>query len=285
MTNSHEDRQRLAATLQTLRLDTGLSTPRLAKRLGWSQSKVSKTELGRTLPSPADVDAWARVTGASREVRDELVAIADRADYQATEIRRALAPGRRKVQEDIQHLEAAASVIRVFAPVLVVGLAQTRAYAEAVFRIGRRLDPPEQSHIEAVEARLSRQAVLNVDKRFYLLMGEAALRRRLVPPREMRTQLEQLLRLSKRANITLGVIPFDATESVHQYHGFAVIGDTDVDDESVVRVPTLTRSITVREPREVGDYVAHFEALRGAALEGDVLREFLREVIAGLPID
>ena len=283
MTDPVEDRRRLASALRDLRTDAGLSTTQLANQLGWSQSKVSKTELGRSLPQPGDVETWARATGAGAELRGELVEIASRAALQATEWRRELAPGRRRKQEEIQRLEAAASLIRVFAPDVVVGLAQTRPYAEAMFRLGRKVGPPEDLE-EVVQARLRRQAVLtDQSKRFELVMGEAALWRRLVAPSAMRAQLHRLFELSMSPNVALGVIPFDGDEQVHQYHGFAVLGDPDVDDEAIVLAETVTRGITVRAVTEVKEYIAHFDALRGAALEGDPLREFLEEVITQMP--
>src|SRR5919198_775110 len=138
-----EPRRRLAATLRALRTDAGLSTTQLAGRLGWSQSKVSKTERGRTVPPPASVQAWARETGASADVQAELMRIAGDAAHQVTEWRRELAPGRRRVQQDIQRIEAASSLIRVFSHDVIPGLAQTRSYAEAIFRLGRQVGPPD----------------------------------------------------------------------------------------------------------------------------------------------
>jgi transcriptional regulator with XRE-family HTH domain len=257
MTKPQDDRDRLATALQELRLDTGLSTAAFAKRLGWSQSKVSKTELGRTLPKPDDVVAWVRAADADPARLEELVAIADRVGYQATEVRRALAPGRRRVQEDIRRLEASASAIRVFAPTLIVGLAQTRAYADAVFRLGRRVGPPDESIEEVVQARLARQAVLK----------DKSLRRKAASP---------------ISNVSAGVVPFDADQHAHQYHGFAILGDPERDSDSMVLVPTFTRSIVIRSADEVADYVGHFEVLRSAAVEGERLRALLRGVMAGL---
>ena len=225
---------------------------------------------------------WAEAAGAEPSLRDELVALADQAGYQATEVRRALAPGRRKAQEEVQRLEAAASVTWVFAPVLVVGLAQTRAYADAVFRLGRLVGPVGESRAEVVQARLDRQAVLeDKTKRFHLLMGEAALRRQLVPADAMREQLNRLIDLSERDNITIGVIPFAAEEIAHQYHGFAVIGDPETED-ATASVVVLTRIIRIQAHDEIADYVAHFESLRSAALEGEPLRAFLRRLIDDL---
>ncbi|MGH4017204.1 MAG: Scr1 family TA system antitoxin-like transcriptional regulator [Pseudonocardiaceae bacterium] len=92
--------------------------------------------------------------------------------------RRELAPGRRRMQQDIQRFEAAASVVRVFSPDMVVGLAQTPAYAEAMFRLGRDVGLAED--IQAVvAARLARQSILDDErKKFTLVMGETAVRRR-----------------------------------------------------------------------------------------------------------
>lgn len=281
MTELSDERRRIAETLRNLRADAGLSTTQLAKRLGWSQSKVSKTERGVTLPPPSDVEAWAVATEASAELRAELIEIADQAATELIEWRRFLAPGRRRVQQDVQRLEEAASILRVFAPNVIVGLAQIPPYAEAIFRIG--WGGPAENPKDVVAARLARQAVLGDEsKRFELVMGEAALHRRLIPRITMCTQLERLVELSRQPNIYLGVIRFDADEQVHQYHGFAVLGDPDLDNEAIVAAETLTRALIVRRDSDVREYVAYFDALRGAATEGEELRVFLRELIADL---
>lgn len=279
MIGSEHDREQLAASLRALREDSGLSTTKFAALLGWSQSKVSKSERGVTAPGPDDVAAWARASSADTATTERLVELAERVSAELTEWRRALAPGRRRLQEEIHRLESAASVTRVFAPDVVVGLAQTRPYAEAMFRLGRPPVPPDEVP-ELVDARLARHAVLDdPSKSFVLLMSEMAVRRRLLAADDMRDQLQWLVGLSERPNADLGVIPFDAEERVHQYHGFAIIGDPAHDDGSLVLAETVTRSLTIRAPAEINDYIAHFDELRLAALEGDALRAFLQEVI------
>ena len=272
----------MAEALRDLRTDAGLSTTQLAKRLGWSQSKVSKTERGVTLPPPPDVEAWTVATEAPAELRAELLEIADRAATRFIEWRRFLAPGRRRVQQDVQRLEKASSVLRVFAPSVVVGLAQTHEYAKAVFRLGR--GGPAENLEDVVQSRLARQAVLaDNSKRFRLVMGEAALRRRLIPAAAMRAQLERLVELAQQPNIRLGVIRFDADERVHQYHGFAILGDPDLDNEAIVTAETLTRALIVRRDDDIRQYVEYFDKLRAAATEGKPFRAFLRELIDELP--
>jgi transcriptional regulator with XRE-family HTH domain len=282
MTEPADDRQRLAGALRDLRQAAGLSTTQLAERLGWSQSKVSKTELGRTRPAPVDVERWVTATGAGPDVQAELVRIAADAAEEATDWRRELAPGRRRKQEEIHQLETAASVIRVFSPDVIVGLAQTPAYAEAVFRLGRQAGPAESLQ-DVVDARLARQAVLaDETKRFELLIGETAARRMLVSAPAMSDQLKRLSEVGERANVALGLIPFDADERVHQYHGFAIIGDPVVDDAAIVLVETLTRALAIRNRAEIIAYVDHFAALRAGAVEGEELRALLAEIASEL---
>jgi len=267
---------RFAVLLRGMRRDAGLSTPKLAEKLGWSQSKVSKTELGRTLPSSADAAAWGRATNADPAACDELVELAERAGYQATEWRRELAPGRVRKQADIRRIEAKASVIRVFSPDVVVGLAQTRPYASAMFRLGRKTGVPAESLDDVIAMRMARQRLLsNAKKRFIFVMGETAFHRRLVSRAEMREQVRRLIDLSQEPNVTMGVIPFAADENVHQYHGFAILGELERDAEAIVLAETLTRELAVRSPTEMTEYIAHFSALQAEALEGDTLRSWL----------
>jgi hypothetical protein len=217
-------------------------------------------------------------------LRAELAELADRAFVEFTEFRRILAPGPRRVQQEIQRLEELASVIRVFNANVVVGLAQTHAYIEAMFKLGpgaltKNLDP-------AVAARLARQATLtDRRKRFEFVMGEAALRRRLIPAVAMRTQLERLIELSRQPNISLGVIQFRTDERVRQHHGYSVIGDPDLDNEAIVWTGTVTRTLRIRGEEEIRQYIEHFNALREAATGDKPLRAFLRELIAELPED
>lgn len=280
MTQADDERRRVAALLRTLRADAGLSTTQLANRLGWSQSKVSKTELGRTTPSPEDADAWAWATGASSATREEIRALAEQAATRLTVWRRELAPGRRRMQQDIQRFEAAASVVRVFSPDVVVGLAQTAAYATAMFRLGRDVGLVED--VEAVvAARLDRQSVLEDErKKFLFVMGETALWRRLVPAEQMNAQVQRLSTLAKRPNVDLAIIRFLGPEHTHQYHGFAMLGDPDTDDAAIVLTETLTRGLTIRRTDEVRQYVEHFNALRAGAVDGGELDRFLQEVSA-----
>jgi transcriptional regulator with XRE-family HTH domain len=285
MTGQHApqspQRHEIATALRGLREDANLSQPALAARLEWSQSRVSRIERGATLPTSGDVDQWAQHTDASPDTRRHLMTLAEQSRVELTEWRRELAPGRRRKQQEIARLEEGASVIRMFGADVVPGLAQTRAYARRMFLLGRPDVTDDPDDLDAVlDARMARQAVLDSGKHIKLLMSEVALRRQLVPGLVHREQIGRLVGLSTRQGVRVGVIPFAADEQVHQYHGYAILGDPDTDDGAVVLAETLTRGLTVRDPGEVALYVDHYERLDSTALHGDELQAFLLEVVA-----
>jgi transcriptional regulator with XRE-family HTH domain len=277
------ERHDLAVALRGLREDAGLSTPVLAGRLEWSQSRVSRIDRGVTLATPDDVDQWARETNADPDTRRRLMDLAERAQMQLTEWKRELAPGRRRKQQEMAEHEANASVIRLFGADVVPGLAQTRQYATRMFQLGRTDVTDEADDLDAVlDARLARQAVLDSGKRIELLMSEFALHRHLIPGSDQRDQINQLIKLSTKPNVHLGVIPFTTDEVVHQYHGYAIYGVPAVDASAIVLVETLTRGLTIRAADEINQYIEHYQRLDSTALHGDELRTFLQEVAEGV---
>jgi hypothetical protein len=68
------ERGRLAEALKALRVGAGLSGARLAEMLGWQQSKVSKIETRKQLPSEDYIAAWVCAGGATPEAASDLLA-------------------------------------------------------------------------------------------------------------------------------------------------------------------------------------------------------------------
>jgi transcriptional regulator with XRE-family HTH domain len=113
-------REQLAEALRKSRIDAGYeSHGALARRLNVSRPVVTKAENpAHPVPSDAILAAWAGATGAGLDV---LIDLAQRA--------RSGPPGWFAKWADI---EARASLIRWFEPLLVPGLIQTESYAKAV---------------------------------------------------------------------------------------------------------------------------------------------------------
>ena len=92
-TRAGQDRQGLARALHDLRKASGLSGDRLARRCGMSQSKVSRIETGRLLPSVVDVEQMLTALGVNDTTRNELVALAHVANSEYQDVRASVRRG------------------------------------------------------------------------------------------------------------------------------------------------------------------------------------------------
>ena len=170
-----EDRQDLAGALLRLRRASGLSGERLARRCGMSQSKISRIETGRLLPSVVDVEQMLTALGVDDATKHELLALARVANTEYQDVRLSVRRGLHHRQRELAALEQSATEIRHFLPALVTGLLQTPEYMRAA--ISTPVEPASGDVGRAVAAKLDRQAVLHdPGKRFSFLLTESALR-------------------------------------------------------------------------------------------------------------
>lgn len=269
--------RQLMAELKELRDSTGLSGQRFGDLMGWSQSKVSKIENGRTKPSASDVIAWTQATKASAQLTAELISLADAVNTEAKSwgVRQGTLPARTR---KIALAEAEMSHLRNFQPGVISGLLQTADYARRVITL---LDVASSRDITAaINARMQRQAVLyDQDKQFDFLLTEAALRWRPGPPALMLAQLDRLLSVATLPNVTMGVLPSDKEAVALHINGFTIF---DVPEDPFVHVETLTRESFYHDESEIAVYRETFERLHGAALLGGAAAGFIRHVMSGL---
>lgn len=277
-------RQRLASALRSLRLAAGLSTTELGARLEISQSRVSRLELGRRTPTEDVVDAWARATGASDDVRDELLALVEPVGVEAVEWRTALRRGLPRLQADIGELEASSGTVNTYSPLLIPGLAQTMSYAERVL-VARGYDRRADA-AEAIVKRMERQRILyEHGRRFGFVVGEGALRRRFGPPAAIREQLNRVVTVAALPTVTLAVLPLDADVDVWQSHGFNLFDDQAGGEPAAVNVELLTTGFMVTHPEDVEQYRAAFARLLDVSVTGDRVEEAVRAAEAALLSD
>jgi transcriptional regulator with XRE-family HTH domain len=274
---SHAHHQ-LIAELKRLRESMGLSGQRLGELLGWSQSKVSKIENGRTRPSVADVTAWARAANADADTTTALLSLADTVstDTRGWSARHGSLAARNL---EIGQAEAEIAHLQNFQPAVMPGLLQTAEYARRVITM---LDVSGQRDVAAaVNARMQRQAILyNQEKQFSFILTEGALRWRPGPPDLMLAQRDRLLSVSTLPNVTVGVLP-DDQEAVALYaNGFTIL---DVPDAPFVLVETLTQELQLHEEGDLQVYREAFARLREAALTGPAAAEFIQHVMPRKP--
>ena len=137
-----EQRRRLGELLLRLRESTGLNQTDFGSRAEMNQSKVSRLETGRQVPTLAEAHAWARAAGASEETAEQLRERVAAALAQSTnwidDVRRR---GPASMQRRIAQEERTASMVRSFVTRLVPGLLQTAEYTRRQATIAADFQP------------------------------------------------------------------------------------------------------------------------------------------------
>ncbi|MFG2018933.1 helix-turn-helix domain-containing protein [Actinomadura geliboluensis] len=277
------DLQRLGAELRRLRDHAGISGRKLARRIeGMSQSKVSRIEAGNAVPTPAQVDRWASITGASPSTRRGLVELAEHAQTEIQDYRTALR-GRSHRQGVVAEREEKARMVRTFHPSMVPGLLQTAQYALQVFGLSPVTEAREGAPAAAF-ARVDRQAVLfEPGRRFEFLLTEAALRWRPGPDgrRALPAQLDRIASLSTLGTVSIGIIPGGQEALTLASHAFVIYTGRQP-DETFVTIETIHSGLTVRSPEQIELYERTWAALRQMAVYTDEARHLLARLAVDL---
>ncbi|MFC0037425.1 helix-turn-helix domain-containing protein [Actinomadura rayongensis] len=272
------DRRQLAAALRDLRSASGLSGERLARRCHMSQSKISRIENGRTLPSITDVERILHALGADRDTGEELVRLARTANTEYQDVRASVRQGLHHRQRELAGLDADARRLSFFLPALISGLLQTPAYMKRAMDMA--VEPAQGDTARAIALKLERQAVLHdASKAFDFLLTEQAVRWRLCPPETMCEQIDRIIALSRLDNVRIGVVHPGRDVEVGPMNTFTVY------DDRLVTVEIFTGRVVLRDPKDIAYHrrlFAYFErhALWGddaRALLADFSREFMRE--------
>lgn len=262
------ERRALARYLRAIREDSGISGNQLASRLGWAQSKVSRIETGRQLPSEGDLHEWADELGQPAATLGRLLVMLDqaRSEYQSWKTGFAIAGGAAQKQGELRFLESRSHRIRSFQPLLVPGLLQTPAYAEELLHLpsgpGRFGASPDAIR-EMVEERMLRQRVLyDPAKEVTCLLLEAALTAGVCSAPTLLAQLGHLAALLAQDRLDVGIVPLAAPLPMSLFAGF------DLFDSDVAVVEGLTGEHQISEPEEIAVYRDCFEELSRVAARG-----------------
>jgi transcriptional regulator with XRE-family HTH domain len=201
--------RRLGAALRQLRDSAGLSSQQVGSRLGWSASKVSRLETGRTGAHESDIGRLLELYGPDERQRGELLALARDAeqtgwwaDYP-------------EIRDDVAAfiaLEDEADSAYYMEAQVIPGLLQTKEYARHVIQGWNVLATlPPQTIERHIEVRMRRQRVLDPPHslRISVVLDESALLRRIGDAGIMARQLDHLVNELARPNVTLQVLPLD----------------------------------------------------------------------------
>lgn len=282
MTNSsrmlepeHQGRARhdLASALKGLRVAAGLSGERLAVRCAMSQTKISRIETGKVLPSVIDVERILKALEVPEQVTAELLNLARAANVDYASWRAYARVGLWQKQAELRALERSASMVRMFLPAIPSGLLQTEEYARQTLTPtvpGR----PARDVERVLQARMERQSVLDdPSRRFVFLLTEQAVRwRRAAGNDVMARQVSHLADVAAKQRVELAVIPQSATVLASPLNIFVIY------DERLVTVELFSGEVVLRDPRDIDYHVNVFDYLMGHALTGDDASAFLLTV-------
>jgi transcriptional regulator with XRE-family HTH domain len=268
--------RRLGRELRRLRETKGWKLEDVAKRLQSSPSRISRIESGEIRPRPGDVmellDAYEipmdgepgrSLLSLTRDLRQSgwwqrLDAISGRyATYIA--------------------YEAEARELWNYEQLLVSGLLQTEAYARAVNSVGRETD--EAAIEQRVQARLTRQDVLTSRKpplRLHVILSEAALTVEVGGPDVMREQLQHILTLARRPNVTVQVLRFAAGAHLATGGGFSVL-TFEKDEPALGYIETLAGELFLESPAEIGRLMAAHDLLKTLAMSPAESATYIRK--------
>lgn len=273
MTNpTNEAKAELGKRLRDLRLTAGLTGTELARRAGWHQTKTSKIEHGKTIPTDADIRLWCHHTASENQVPD-LIATLRNIEAAYLEWRRVLGTGTKRRQQASIKLESGTELMRWFEPFLVPGLLQTAEYAEEILRNVIGFYQIADDLEDGVAKRMERQQVLyRRGHRFHFILAEQALRTTVGDDDIMTGQLDRLLAVAGMPRVTLGIVPAGTRYQVP-------ISNFIMFDDRLVMVENVTAELRITQPRELALYGRAFNVLAKQSVTGDQARALIRAAL------
>ncbi|WP_073951847.1 helix-turn-helix domain-containing protein [Streptomyces kebangsaanensis] len=271
--------RQLGDELRRLRESAQLTTSEAAEAVDCTKGKISRIENGRVTVRLPDLTAMLHAYGATdTELRDRLAMLARKANRRRrqgwwNQYGSMLADTYR----DYIALEAMADTIRTFQAQLVPGLLQIPEYIRAVTVASRQWQTADEIE-QFVRVRLTRQERLADDSplRLWAVLSEAVLLQQVGGPEVMKAQLEHLLAISERANVTIQVLPFSRGAHASMFGPYVVLGFPEEAALDVVLADNPTGSVWLEREAEVTRYRELFDAARTSALSPVESRSVIR---------
>ncbi|WP_214409745.1 helix-turn-helix domain-containing protein [Sphaerisporangium fuscum] len=268
-------KRRLSRRLAELRTASGYTANQACDKLNWGRGKVGRFEANAwRLPQLSDVRDLLRIYSVDDEERERLEKLA------------LLARKRQWWREysdvfdesEYPGFEADAARICVYMPLILPGLLQTPACIDAYMRVGTK---SEQWRERALEARLRRQRILERDDgtapELVAVITEVSLLYRWGTQAERRAQMEHLVEMSRRPNVTLQLLR--AADGPHPGMSSLIsIFDFPGDEPSMVYLENDIALEQVNSVSEVDAYAVMFDRIRKAALDGPATTAHLKRL-------
>jgi hypothetical protein len=256
-------KRRLARLLTEARENSGYTANTVCDILNWGRGKVGRFEANQwKRPELSDIRDLVRIYEVSDSFGEQIEDLAVKARARAwwrdvPEIFDSEFPG----------FENDATTIRMFMPLILPGLLQTTAYAEALLRAGPR--PPAWRR-KSLDARKRRQEVLDradgTAPEVTAVITEASLLYKWGAREDRWEQVDHLVDLARRRTIDLRIQRFEDGPPISMLSMVNIFGFRD-DEPDLVFVETDYAIEEVSKPESVRSYIESFERACDAALE------------------
>ncbi|HEX5302628.1 MAG TPA: helix-turn-helix transcriptional regulator [Streptosporangiaceae bacterium] len=172
-------------------------------------------------------------------------------------------------------IEAQATVLRWYEPLVVPGLLQTEDYARAI--LSARPDGNLADLEDQVAARMARQTILDRTgaPQLWSILDEGVLHRAIGGPKVMRSQLYHLAEVSEHPRTAIQIIRSDGAHA-GLLSGF-IIADLD-SKPSVAYLETAAEGVVTDSSSAVSHVALTFDRLRADAESRAVSRDLIRKV-------
>ncbi|GAB2709000.1 helix-turn-helix domain-containing protein [Nocardia thraciensis] len=265
--------------LRKLREQRGITREAAGDHIRGSHAKISRLELGRTGFKERDIRDLLTLYGiADDQGCDEFLDL----------VRKANEPGWWHRYSDLLPawfetylgLEYAAKSIRTFEGQLVPGLLQIEEYTRAVVALGHQ----STEATRRVELRRRRQEIL--DRRggptLWAVLDEAVTHRPIGGVDVLRAQLEHLVAMSARQNVTIQVLPYAAGGHPAAGSSFTMLRFAEPELPDLVYMEQLTSAAYLDRQEDLDHYRQVMEQLTVQAEPPERSRKILQERIARL---
>jgi transcriptional regulator with XRE-family HTH domain len=247
-------RQRVRRALRQGRQKTPLSQGDVAKKLGWSLSKVQRIEAAEVAVSVTDLRALLDVYGI---VDPDMIARLSN-DAQVSRRQRWVTPPeyREHLTPSLLSLlqfESEAVAIRAYQNVVIPGVLQTATVAEQVLEWGRSRITDEQRRVR-FDVRMERRKQITENPhgpRYLLILDESVIKRPVGPLEVMAEQLEALGEVTQSPNLSIRVVPFEKGAKIGLVDSFQVLNLSEDPDDAVVYRESYNSDRIIDDPAEV----------------------------------
>ncbi|UGQ14525.1 helix-turn-helix transcriptional regulator [Yinghuangia sp. ASG 101] len=253
--------------------------------LASSQPRVSRIEKGGLWPTDDELEVMLDAYGADEVKRAQIRTWVQSGRAVGTnwwDQYRDLLPVHQHATRDVFVCEDAAERMASYCGGFIPPVLQIEDYARELMAFGYPGEAPKTLR-RHIDLRVGRGRVLVRDNPLVadLVVSEAALRAQVGGAEGMRRQLQHVLEMTERDNVTLGVVPFNGRYpwTGFVFHVFDFPG-LDVLPIGLQDLPNGTRSTD--HPKEVKALRAEFERMKGAALSPEESRKIIATAVKEL---